>query len=54
MLSLYHLDLVTAATLFSFIIYKQEILDLQAKENIKGILQFIYTKEGTKFSRMRT
>ena len=54
MLSLYHLDLVTAATLFSFIIYKQEIMDLQAKENIKGILQFIYTKEGTKFSRMRT
>jgi len=28
-------------------IYKQ-------KRNIKGILQFIYTKEGTKFSRMRT
>ena len=29
-------------------------MDLQDKENKKGILQFIYTKEGTKFSRMRT
>jgi hypothetical protein len=44
----------TAATLVSFIISKQEIMDLQDKENKKGILQFIYTKEGTKFSRMRT
>ena len=26
----------------------------KSKENEKGILQFIYTKEGTKFSRMRT
>jgi hypothetical protein len=43
--SLHHVDLVTAATLFSFIIYKQEIMDLQAKENIKGILQFNDGKE---------
>jgi hypothetical protein len=44
----------TAATLVSFIDPNKKIMDLQAKENKKGILQFICTKEGTKFSRMRT
>jgi predicted transcriptional regulator len=31
----------TAATLFSFINSKQENMDLQAKENIKGISQYL-------------
>jgi len=44
----------TAATLFSFIIYKQETMDLQDKENIKGISQQLYRKEGTKFLKRRT
>ena len=40
---------------WSLLLYpNRKIMDLQDKENKKGILQFICTKEGTKFSRMRT
>ncbi len=38
----------TVATLFSFIISKQENMDLQVKENIKSILQYIQRSPGNK------
>ena len=38
----------TAATLF-FLVIQTGKMDLQAKENIKGILQYIRTSPGTKF-----
>ena len=39
---------------WSLLLIQKENMDLQDKENEKGILQFIQWNEGTKFSRMRT
>ena len=44
----------TAATLVSFIDPNKKIMDLQDKENIKGVSQQLNRKEGTKFSLKRT